>query len=231
MAGKEYAPGRVVLVGTLIIMAVAAAWVPWAGFAGADLVGRGGVIDGDTIEIRGERIRLHGIDAPESQQRCEADSNTWRCGQQAALALADKIGTANIVCDDLGMDQYNRTLAVCRLGDLDLNGWLVAEGWALSYRHYSSEYVPQEDVARVAGNGMWRGRFVPPWDWRRGTRLVDTEPPGDCAIKGNINGDGERIYHLPESGWYDQTRISQDRNERWFCSEAEARKAGWRAPR
>lgn len=62
-------------------------------------------------------------------------------------------------------------------------------------------------------------------------RLVDAKPPGDCAIKGNINREGERIYHIPGSRWYDRTRISLDRDERWFCSEEEARKAGWRAPR
>ena len=47
---------------------------------------------------------------------------------------------------------------------------------------------------RAARRGIWRGRFVPPWDWRRGVRLADAEPPGACAIKGNVNRDGERIY-------------------------------------
>jgi endonuclease YncB( thermonuclease family) len=215
---------------SLTVLALALA----AGFAApalADTTGRASVIDADTIDIRGERIRLHGIDAPESRQTCEADGETWRCGQQAALALADKIGTANVTCDDRGGDRYGRTIAVCRLGDLDLNGWLVAEGWALAYRHYSTDYVPQEDDARAASKGMWRGRFVPPWDWRRGVRLADTEPPGDCAIKGNINREGERIYHVPDSRWYSRTRINPEKGERWFCSEAEAREAGWRAPR
>ena len=111
--------------------------------------------------------------SPETGRTCEVDGQPWRCGQQAALALADKIGVGNVTCTDRGTDRYGRTLAICYLGDLDLNGWLVAEGWALAYRHYSTEYVPQEDAARATGNGMWRGRFVPPWDWRRGVRLAD----------------------------------------------------------
>jgi endonuclease YncB( thermonuclease family) len=197
--------------------------------AQADISGRATIIDGDTIEIRGERIRLDAIDAPESNQTCEANGQPWRCGQQAALALADKIGAANVTCADRGTDRFDRTLAICYLAELDLNGWMVGEGWALAYRYYSTEYVPQEDAARAAGNGTWRGRFVPPWDWRRGVRLADTEPPGDCAIKGNINRDGERIYHVPGGRDYDRTRISPEKGERWFCTEAEAREAGWRS--
>ena len=212
------------LVGLSVLLA-------WGAPALADIIGKPRVIDGDTIEIAGQRIRLHGIDAPESRQTCEAGGETWPCGQQASLALADKIGTANVACEDHGMDQYDRTIAVCRLGDLDLNGWLVAEGWAMAYRYYSTAYVHQEDDARAAGRGEWRGRFVPPWDWRRGERLAVAVPPSDCAIKGNINRDGEHIYHLPETRWYDRTRISLERGERWFCSEADAKAAGWRPAR
>ena len=70
---------------------------------------------------------------------------------------------------------------------------------------------------------------MPPWDWRRGMRLADAKTPGDCAIKGNVNRDGEHIYHLPGGRWYDQTRISSEKGERWFCTEAEAWETGWRA--
>ena len=120
--------------------------------AHADTTGRAAVIDGDTIEIRGESIRLDAIDAPESGQTCEAAGQPWRCGQQAALALADMIGAANVRCADRGTDRYDRTLAICTLGDLDLNGWLVAEGWALAYRYYSTG-VPIEH--RGKNSGSW----------------------------------------------------------------------------
>jgi hypothetical protein len=141
------------------------------------------VIDGDTIEIRGERIRLDAIDAPESGQLCEAGGEKWRCGQQAALALADRTGTRNVTCRDRGTDRYGH------LEHLDLNGWLVSEGWALAYRRYSTEYVAHEVAAQGARRGMWRGEFVPPWEWRQGERLnVRTaDQRGDCRIKGNIS--------------------------------------------
>jgi endonuclease YncB( thermonuclease family) len=128
------------------------------------------VIDGDTIDVAGERVRLFGIDAPELGQTCTANARRWRCGQQAATALAKKIGTRSVSCAGKGHDQYGRTLAVCRVGRTNLNAWLVTSGWALAYREYSTDYVAEEDAARAGGKGMWRGAFVPPWDWRRGLR-------------------------------------------------------------
>lgn len=49
-----------------------------------------------------------------------------------------------------------------------------------------------------------------------------------CNIKGNVNTRGERIYHVPGQEYYEETRIVAAHGERWFCSEAEARAAGWR---
>ena len=134
--------------------------------ATAEIVGTASVIDGDTIEVRGQRIRLFGIDAPESSQLCSVNDKTFRCGQQAALALADKIGERTVSCTEKDIDRYQRVVAVCYLGSEDLNGWLVEEGWAIAFRKYSLDYVSDENEARKAKRGIWRGDFETPWEWR-----------------------------------------------------------------
>lgn len=136
-----------------------------------ELNGVASVIDGDTVEIRGTRIRLHGIDAPESRQLCRRQSGqSWRCGQQAALALSDRIGRRSVICVARDTDRYGRTIAVCSQDGIDLNAWMVAEGWAVAYRQYSRDYVSADTEARSAGRNIWSGTFVMPWDWRRGAR-------------------------------------------------------------
>ena len=140
------------------------------GFA-ETIIGVASVTDGDSLEIRGIRIRLHGIDAPESRQLCTRPSEkTWRCGQQAALALADRIGRRSVTCEARDTDRYGRTIAVCLQDGEDLNRWMVREGWAVAYRQYSLDYLSDEAEAKSAGRNIWSGSFVMPWDWRRGVR-------------------------------------------------------------
>lgn len=146
-----------------ILMALLASTVAMA----ADLTGRASVIDGDTLEIHGQRIRMHGIDAPESAQTCTINGKPYRCGQRSAMALADKIGARPVVCEGREHDRYRRLIAICRLGKEDLNAWLVSEGLALAYVRYSQDYVGQETAARKARRGLWAGEFMAPWDWRK----------------------------------------------------------------
>jgi len=189
------------------------------------------VIDGDTIDIHGQRIRFHGIDAPESKQICVSGGTKYRCGQKAALALSDRIGRGSVTCEAKDTDRYGRVIAVCFKGQEDLNGWLVSKGLAVAYRRYSQDYVSREAQARSVSAGLWAGEFIMPWDWRSGKRLASqqvSKPPGDCVIKGNINSKGARIYHVPSGRWYDQTKIDKAKGERLFCSEDEAKASGWR---
>lgn len=197
--------------------------------ARADVSGKARVIDGDTIEVAGQRIRLHGIDAPESGQACEVDGKAWQCGQAATRALSRAIGAHSVTCEERDRDRYKRIVAVCSVGNRDLGALMVSEGFALAYRRYSTDYVKAEDTARKTQRGMWAGRFIEPWSWRRGQRLA-SEAANDnqaCNIKGNISRNG-RIYHMPGGAYYERTRIDEAKGERWFCSEAEARAAGWR---
>ena len=113
------------------------------------IVGVASVIDGDTIEIHGLRIRLFGIDAPESSQLCRRPTgDRWRCGQQASFALADRIGRAPVSCQPRDLDRYGRVVGVCFKGSEDLNRWMVANGWAVAYKRYSVDYVAGETAAR-----------------------------------------------------------------------------------
>ena len=123
--------------------------------------------------MAGQKVRLQGIDAPESAQSCRrATGQRYRCGASATQALRARIGTGTVVCTIEGRDRYNRALGICYTADgTDLNGWLVRQGYALAYRRYSTTYVPEEDRARAARAGIWAGDFVPPWRWRRGDRL------------------------------------------------------------
>ena len=206
----------------------------------ADVSGPARVVDGDTIEVSGSRIRLHGIDAPESGQLCCAGGRAWQCGQQATGALKDRIDGRSVDCEERDRDRYGRIVALCRAGGSDLGAWLVAHGWALAYHRYSVAYVSDEASAKASRRGLWRGAFVAPWDWRAGERLPsacldapreDNSSPRACRIKGNVARDGERIYHVPGGKYYDRTRIDPEKGERWFCTEAEAGAAGWRRSR
>ena len=131
------------------------------------------VVDADTLEMAGQRVRLQGIDAPESAQACrQATGQRYRCGERATEALRARIGAGAVTCTIEGRDHYNRALSTCYTTDgTNLNAWLVRSGYALAYRRYSTKYVPEEDQARAARAGIWADEFVPPWEWRRGKRL------------------------------------------------------------
>jgi endonuclease YncB( thermonuclease family) len=206
--------------------------------AAEDLQGRVSVIDGDTFDLRGQRIRLFGVDAPEAGQTCQ-DRNgaAYRCGQRAALALSDRLGAAPVTCRQVDRDIYGRIVARCEQNGADIGAWLVANGHAVAYRAFSLDYVPQETAAKAAGLGIWDGTFATPDDFRNGQRTVPVSqtvapaPATGCTIKGNINAAGECIYHLPGSPSYADTVITPSRGEKYYCSIAEAAAAGCRPPR
>lgn len=133
------------------------------------ITGRASVVDGDTLEIHGQRIRFFGVDAPESRQLCQDEhGENYRCGQRAALALSDFIGRATVRCTELYRDKWSRPVAVCRAKRKDLSAWMAVQGWAVADTEYSRDYVGQEAEAKGARRGIWRGAFEMPWEWRRG---------------------------------------------------------------
>ncbi|MHA6643635.1 thermonuclease family protein [Mesorhizobium sp. A623] len=207
------------------------------------LVGRASVIDGDTIEIHGERVRFNGIDAPESAQQCtDGGHNQYRCGAKAAHALAIWLAASSpTTCEFVSRDQYDRFVGNCTRANGDsVQRWLVRNGHAMDWPRYSKGvFASEQSAAKSAKLGIWRGEVQPPWEWRAAKRDAVVAPTlttiagqgGNCEIKGNISKKGERIYHVPGQKYYGKTRITPSKGEQWFCSEGDARAAGWRRSR
>lgn len=194
------------------------------------------VVDGDTLEVGGVRVRLHGVDAPELGQVCtNPDGARWDCGTWVADRLRARLRGRDLRCRALETDRYGRTVATCTLAGEDLGRKLVQDGMALAYRKYSMAYDLDEKGAVVAGRGLHGYLMARPEDHRRavhGSRFGGTAAPDPaCAIKGNISSKGRRIYHMPGQADYDRTVIRPETGERWFCDEAGARAAGWRRAR
>lgn len=132
------------------------------------IVGRVSVIDGDTIEMHGKRIRLWGIDAPESAQQCEKAGKKWLCGAESAKAMQEFIRQYLVACYDKGRDKYDRMLGQCFVGQIDINGWSVKNGWSYAYRQYTNTYASRESMARFQSKGVWQDKHaMKPWEWRR----------------------------------------------------------------
>lgn len=136
--------------------------------AQAPLVGPVIVVDGDSLLMGGAQIRIDAIDAPEAKQTCQrADGQPYPCGLEATAALRALIGGRPVSCRPQGVDRYKRTLAACSVGSVDIGAWMVVNGHAIAYRHFSLRYTPQEAIAREAKRGIWQGRHEEPWRWRQ----------------------------------------------------------------
>jgi len=191
------------------------------------LEGQARVIDGDTLDLAGDRVRLFGIDAPERSQPCDRNGQVWACGEWARAVLADAVQAAAVSCAVQDHDSYGRAVAICHAAGADIGQMMVQAGAARAYRRYSDRYVVAESAAAVARRGIWAARMQTPESYRH---PAAAQPPTDCPIKGNISAHG-RIYHRPGQRDYAATRISAARGEAFFCSEADAIAAGFRPAR
>ena len=205
--------------------------------ARADLVFSGPVVmgDGDSLRVGGsQNLRLIGIDAPELDQTCTLDTGaTFACGTWVAETVRKAFNGRAATCTAQQIDRYDRPLVTCTIGGEDLGARLVREGLALTYRE-STTYAAEEKAAILADRGLWSMDMQDPSEHRRARATnraaPNSAPDPACTIKGNISSNG-RIYHRPGDENYARTNIRVDRGERWFCTEAEARAAGWRGAR
>lgn len=146
----------------ITLTSTAAAQVP------ASVTGIPTVTDGDTLVIRGVKVRLFGIDAPESSQQCIRAGKSYGCGREAAFALADLVRNKTVTCTRKDTDRYGRMVGVCTVGGTEINRALVMQGWVLPYLEYGGGmYSSAASQAKAARKGLYAGTFQNPWDYRR----------------------------------------------------------------
>ena len=141
------------------------------------ILGKAKIIDGDTIKINKKKIRLFGIDAPEKDQICKKTyisflifnfQKDYKCGERSTLALLKKLKGKKVKCIlQENKDRYNRNIGTCYVINLDINKWLVRNGYAVAYKKYSKKYVLDEQFSLENKLGIWRGTFTEPEKWRR----------------------------------------------------------------
>jgi endonuclease YncB( thermonuclease family) len=217
-----------------------------------DITGIPRIVDGDTVEIDGTKIRLEGIDAPETDQLClDAKGGRSACGVAAREALRSHTNSKPWTCRVSGQDKYGRSLATCSVAGEDVDRWMVRSGWALAFDRYSHVYDADQAAAQAAKAGIWAGAFIAPWDWRArnkqtvilgaasvpanaqaillGSASAGGAPDPSCTIKGDITRTGECIYHVEGGRFYAKIKMDPSKGRRWFCSAHEAEAAGCRA--
>jgi len=149
--------------------AVVAVLVVTALPARAELTGAAQIIDGNTLEVAGQRVELFGIDAPDLDQVCRHAGRDYECGKVARAALWDLVAGLDVVCTpEPGVPTEDGVVvATCTAGGFSLNENMVHTGWALADRQASDRYVAKEEEAKEARRGLWRGEFDLPWEWRQ----------------------------------------------------------------
>ena len=137
---------------------------------GKTIYGKAKIIDGDTIHIGNSKIRLHGIDAPETKQKCTKNNKKWNCGLESKRFLKNLVSNDYIECDTSGRDRYNRYIGICYKNNISLNSEMVVNGWAIAYRYYSLDYIKEEEIAKSKKIGIWIGEFEEPYLFRKNNK-------------------------------------------------------------
>jgi endonuclease YncB( thermonuclease family) len=239
--------GRRIVVGMAVLVAAVAGavWLPaWLSGRGSltmpslaglvatkaeEISGRATAITGDTLRIGSRVLRLAGIEAPEVDQKCgQGGTRTWPCGTAASQALASRVRAKTVTCELDRADSDGRPRAVCRVETADVAAELVRGGHVFAIPGWFSRYAALESEAREARSGLWRGNAERPSDYRnKRWEEARRSAPDGCPIKGQKTSD-RLVYVLPWAPEYDRIKIRTQRGERWFCSEAEAKAAGFK---
>jgi endonuclease YncB( thermonuclease family) len=190
--------------------------------------------DGDTVQIGNTVYNLVGIDAPELGQVCDAHGHIQRCGLTAAYQLRKVLdfGKTSLKCQRLDVKEPgSAALTSCALGEEDVSLAMLQGGHAVVKPDAPPNYVAAQAQAKGAGLSIWGSKFVPPAEWRQGRRLAmeDKEGHEACVIK-EISKKGRRLYFGPLDDVYDKIDVAASPEGRTFCTEEEARLAGWRRP-
>jgi endonuclease YncB( thermonuclease family) len=193
-----------------------------------DISGRALAIAGDLMKVDGTLVRINGIEAPSTGQPCyRANGRRWNCASVARSGLARIVRGRNLTCTPSGQDNRGYVLADCRIGQTDVAKALVQHGYVFAVRSFFGQLNETEDAARAAKKGIWQGKVQRPQEWRdqQWQDAARTAPDG-CPIKGVVRA-SSKYYALPWSAGYSRTKVRTDRGGRWFCSEDEARAAGF----
>lgn len=172
------------------------------------------VIDGDTFDTKdGTRIRLWGIDAPEYPEGCLSET--------AKKRLEELILNKTVTITDKGKDNFNRTLALVYDGQLLINKSLLTEGMAVYDEKINANDIDLQAMEKAASDAALAKRGV--WSSKC------NQPNPKCVIKGNYRqAGGTRVYSLPDCYNYDRIVVNPVGGDKWFCSETEAIRAGFK---
>jgi endonuclease YncB( thermonuclease family) len=194
-----------------------------------ELTGRASAIAGDILRVDGAVVRLKGVEAPDARQLCtKTNGRRWPCGQDAKDGLARLVRGKTVTCNTSGTDDQGRPIAVCATGNGEVAAELVRRGHVFAEPGIFRAFASEEDAARAAKAGLWQGTAERPAEWRQ--RLwneAKQQAPDGCPIKGFVRGSG-RTYALPWSNDYQSGKLRTIKGERWFCTEEEARAAGFK---
>jgi len=195
------------------------------------------VVDGDTIKVKigtkTETIRIIGIDTPETVD----PRKPVQCfGKETAAKMKSLVNNKIVTLERNPAEErdiYKRLLRYVWLNDEDIGAKMISEGYAFSYKVFPhpklNAYNKLEQEARTAKVGLWGNACNGKTTAVKSSSSSKSKTEKTCDIKGNISTKkGEKIYHVPGCASYDKTVIDESAGERMFCTEKEAKAAGWR---
>jgi endonuclease YncB( thermonuclease family) len=195
--------------------------------ADAVISGRATVTAGDLVRVGGKLVRLAGIEAPEPAQTClTAKGRRWNCAGSARDALQRLVRGRKVACELKEGGSAALPLAHCRTTQSDLAATLVRKGHV--FAGPDGTYAGDEEAARAEKAGLWQGQSERPGAWR--TKVWEEAKrasPEGCPIKGVVRR-GNKVYAMPWSDGYTGRNVKKVRGDRWFCTEDEARAAGFK---